>query len=90
MARPLILLSALALTAIPVAGQASSPDAWAAFRADVKAKCLAAAPDMKAPTVVVHPIGSEHYGVAVLIAGGDKRICIYDKQAKRAELTPAT
>jgi len=80
----------LAILSAPALGHASSPDAWAAFRADVSAKCLAAAPDMKSPRVVVHPVGSEHYGVAVLIAGGDKRICIYDKQAKRAELTPAT
>jgi hypothetical protein len=85
-----LALLALVLVAIPAASQASSPDVWADFRAAVRAKCLAAAPDMKAPAVVVHPIGSEHYGVAVLISGGDKRICIYDKQAKTAELTPAT
>lgn len=80
----------LALSLAVTAAHASSPDAWAAFRADVKAKCLAGAADMKSPTVVVHPVGTETHGIAVLIAGTDKRICVYDKKTKAVELTPAT
>lgn len=78
--------------AVPAVGQASSPDAWAAFRADVRARCLAAgqAQGMKAPRVIVHPDGSPAYGIAVLIEGDDKRICVYVKQTKAVELTPAT
>lgn len=78
--------------AIPVAAQASSPDAWADFRADVKAKCVAAAQGagMKPATIIVHPFGTETHGVAVLVAGTDKRICVYDKHTKVAELTPGT
>ena len=66
--------------------------AWEAFRADVKAKCLAAAQaaGMKSPEVLVHPFGTERYGLAVLREGADKRICVYGKQTKTVELTPAT
>ena len=69
-----------------------SPDAWAAFQTDVKAKCLAAAQTqgMKSPEVIVHPVGTEAYGIAVLREGADKRICVYGKQSKKVELTPAT
>jgi hypothetical protein len=88
-----ILAAVLAVGALaPAAAQASSPDAWAAFRADVRARCLAAAQaqGMKSPEVIVHPEGTPGYGVAVLREGGDKRICVYDKQSKAVELTPAT
>ena len=63
-----------------------------AFCADVKAKCLAAAQaaGMKSPEVLVHPFGTERYGLAVLREGADKRICVYGKQTKTVELTPAT
>ncbi len=89
--RALLVLATLAALA-PAAAQASSPDAWAAFRADVGARCLAAAKatGMKTPEVLVHPLGTEAYGVAVLREGADKRICIYGKQSKKVELTPAT
>lgn len=83
-------LAAAAVAAPLSVAHASSPDAWAAFRADVKAKCLAAAADMKSPTVIVHPLGTTNHGIAVLIAGSDKRICLYDKHTKAVELTPAT
>ncbi|UTP38896.1 hypothetical protein M9M90_16970 [Phenylobacterium sp. LH3H17] len=90
-ARAILAIAALA-TLAPVAGQASSPDAWAAFRADVAARCLSAAQatGMKTPEVIVHPLGTEAYGIAVLREGADKRICIYGKQSKKVELTPAT
>jgi len=68
---------------------ASSPDAWAAFRADVRARCVAAgrAQGMKTPQIIVHPFGTQSFGVAVLVEGQDKRICIYDKRARTVELT---
>lgn len=90
-ARVILAIAALAGLA-PVAGQASSPDAWTAFRADVAARCLSAAQatGMKTPEVIVHPLGTEAYGIAVLREGADKRICIYGKQSKKVELTPAT
>ena len=77
---------------IPAASQASSPQAWEEFRADVGAKCLAAAKatGMKAPEVLVHPLGTQTYGLVVLREGADKRICVYAKQTKTVELTPAT
>jgi hypothetical protein len=84
----LVVLAALT----PAVGQASTPGAWDEFRADVRARCLAAgkAQGMKAPEVVVHPLGTDAYGIAVLREGTDKRICIYGKQSKAVELTPAT
>lgn len=88
-----LFAAAIALAAaVPAIGHASSPDAWAAFQVDVRDRCLAAAKaqGMKAPTVVVHPVGTAAYGIAVLIEGPDKRICIYGKQSKAVELTPAT
>jgi hypothetical protein len=86
-----IALIAAAL-ALPSAASASTPAAWEAFRAEVHAKCLAAAQSsgMKNPEVLVHPVGTETYGLAVLREGADKRICVYGKQSKKVELTPAT
>ena len=77
---------------VPAASEASSPDAWEEFRTDVAAKCLAAAKStgMKSPEVLVHPLGTETYGLAVLREGADKRICVYVKQTQKVELTPAT
>lgn len=76
----------------PSAALASSRAAWEAFEKDVRDKCLAAAQSagMKTPEVVVHPVGTETYGLAVLREAGDKRICVYGKQTKKVELTPAT
>ena len=72
---------------------AASDDAWEAFRADVEAKCLAAAePLFASATATVDPFGSESYGLA-LISGTAKgadaeiaAICVYDKQAKTVEI----
>lgn len=74
---------------LPTAAGASSPDAWMEFRAEVRASCLAAASGvgMSNPEVIVHPFGSESYGIAVLRQGADKRICIFDKRTKAVELT---
>ena len=77
---------------VPAASEASSPEAWEEFRTDVAAKCLAAAKStgMESPEVLVHPLGTETYGLAVLREGADKRICVYVKQTQTVELTPAT
>jgi hypothetical protein len=88
-----IALAAAAVAFLaPSATLASSPAAWDAFAKDVRDKCLAAAEaaGMKTPEVVVHPLGTETYGLAVLREAGDKRICVYGKQSKKVELTPAT
>ena len=83
----ILVTSALLLG--PAVAWASSDEAWAAFRKDVAAKCLAQArkAGMTAPQITVDPIGTESYGVAVLVTGGDQRYCIYDKRKKTAELT---
>jgi hypothetical protein len=68
---------------------ASSPSAWEEFRVDVRKACVQRARQlgMKAPQVVVHPFGTQSHGIAVLIEGSDKRICLYSKAARTVELT---
>ncbi|TRW95772.1 hypothetical protein FNJ84_15455 [Paracoccus sp. M683] len=71
---------------------ASSEEAWETFRAEVEAACTALAPETGETVIEVNPFGSESYGAALLITtlpdgGADRYVCIYDKQAKTAELT---
>lgn len=98
---PMKALSVLAVTGV-VAGTlagitpalASSDDAWAQFKADVEAKCIAALPEtLRNQTVFVDETGTESYGIA-LIAGRSQQekarvtfACVYDKQAKSAQVT---
>jgi hypothetical protein len=72
---------------------ASSDDAWAAFRADVEAACLKAAePLFQSAAAVVDPFGSKSYGLALIkgkAKGADTEIaaiCVYDKKTKAAEI----
>lgn len=92
MTRFLTVASLLALS-LPAAALASSDDAWAEFRADVKSACEALAPKDGAILVEVNPLGSESYGAAIVYqqtdAGLDRYVCIYDKQAQKAELSVA-
>jgi hypothetical protein len=76
--RTLSVVLALSL-ASPSLALASSPEAWAEFRTEVRARCLSAAQGqgMRNPEVIVHPVGTPSYGVAVL-------------REKTVELTPAT
>ena len=76
---------------------ASSPDAWDAFRADVRAKCLAAAKgELTRIRVRVDLFGSNSYGLA-LVSGARRdapgvsvtRICVVPKgmhKSGKAEL----
>ena len=85
----------VAITAFLAAGaaHASSNDAWQEFAADVEAKCRKAARvTMEDAHAVVDPFGSEHYGMAIVTGkprganGFITHICVYDKQAKTAEI----
>jgi len=87
-------LLALATLALCGPAFASSDDAWDAIRADVAAKCLAAAaPLFETAKATVDPFGSESYGLA-LIRGTAKgpsetritAICVYDKKTKAVEI----
>ena len=74
------------------AALASTDEAWTEFRADVLEKCRALAPEGGASSVEVNPLGSDRFGAAIvtttLESGETQRaICIYDKQAKTAEIT---
>ncbi len=85
--RSLILVTLAAF--LPTTAGASSPDAWAQFRTDVRTSCVAQAKraGMRNPEVIVHPFGTQSHGIAVLREGADKRICLYNKRDKSVELT---
>lgn len=87
------LVIAAAFLAAAGAACASSNDAWQEFAADVEAKCRKAAhATMEDAHAVVDPFGSEHYGMAIVTGkprganGFITHICVYDKQAKTAEI----
>lgn len=81
-------------SAIAAPALASSEDAWAELRADIKTKCveLVEASGAKDVQIEVNPFGSEHFGAALMSSRDSsdaviRAICIYDKRAKTAELT---
>ena len=93
--RNYILLSAMtvATLAIGVGAQASSPEAWKEFNAEVEQKCAEAARDMfRKPQVAVDPIGSERFGLAIIygrsreVKGRAAVICVVDKKTGAIEL----
>jgi hypothetical protein len=95
MTRPMIQRALLlaAFSSLALSAVASSDDAWKEFVADVQTACLGASKDMiEDAKVVVDPVGSENYGLAVLTGkakGADatiSHICVYDKKTKAVEL----
>lgn len=92
--KPLLPAIALPLAAFALPALASSEDAWAEFRTAIETDCskLVDTPEGATTEIEVNPFGSDSYGAAlvtVTLADGtaDRMICIYDKQAKTAELT---
>ncbi|MCA1441573.1 hypothetical protein I6F07_15365 [Ensifer sp. IC4062] len=90
--RPTSILSLFAAASLVAAAHASSGDAWEELRADVSARCIAAAESLEGASAVVDPFGTESYGLA-LVSGKPKdgdgsvtQICVYDKQTKAVEL----
>ncbi|MCC6736168.1 MAG: hypothetical protein IT534_08565 [Bauldia sp.] len=87
-------VAALALLVAGVAHSRAATEAeWEAFRADVEAKCLAAAEGLfETATAIVDPFGSQTYGMALIrgkARGADvdiMAICVYDKATKVAEI----
>ncbi len=84
---------ALALVSGLSVAHASSPDAWAEFVDNVRAKCVAAAGNRLAIShVQVDPYGSESYGIAILTGlpqGSDQVsqfVCLYNKRTEEVEL----
>ena len=76
------------------AAHASSPAAWDAFRADIRAKCVAAGKRHLLTQVKaeVDPFGSESYGLAI-VSGLDANsptrsrfLCVVGKRSGKAEL----
>ncbi|UVC06755.1 hypothetical protein IHQ71_15990 [Rhizobium sp. TH2] len=90
-----IVLSAAALAGItiPAFAQASSPDAWKEFNAQVEQKCAEAAADMfRKPQVAVDPVGSENFGLAIVfgrskdVKGRAAVVCVVNKKTGVVEL----
>jgi hypothetical protein len=86
-----VAIAALASLTLPAL--AATPDAWEAFRDEVKAACLEAAkPLFEAAVADVDPFGSESYGLALVhgkAKGADaeiRAICVFDKKSKKAEI----
>lgn len=89
--RALAAIAAGVLVAAPAL--AATEAEWAAFRADVEAKCLAAAePLFENPVATVDPFGSPNFGLALVrgkARGADVQImaiCVYDKVTQTAEI----
>lgn len=92
----LIILSVAAIAAALFAGKAanaSSPDAWKKFNAEVEQKCADAAADMfRKPQVAVDPVGSETFGLAIVygrsneVKGRAAAICVVNKKTGAVEL----
>ena len=80
----------LGLASFGLAAQASSEDAWEAFRAEVAKACLALPDAPKDAAVQVSPFGSESYGAALITWVTDgvlqQQVCIFKKSDHSAEL----
>lgn len=88
-------LALLTLSFAATAANASSPDAWEEFRADVEKSCLASLPEaLGTPNVFVEPTGTQSFGIAAIegLSPESKSqityLCIYDKQKKTVEMSP--
>ena len=88
------VLVAVTLSSLPITADASSSDAWEAFRQDVTKACIAATKgQIKKPKLTVDPFGSDSYGLA-LVQGQSAHskevlsiICVYDKKSKKTEIS---
>ena len=83
------VLACLICLASPALG--SSEDAWAQFRTDVGAACLALVREPGTVSVEVNPFGTESHGVAIVTVttetGVDRMVCVYDKITGKAEIS---
>lgn len=93
--RSAILLAATTVAALSAgaSAQASSPDAWKQFNADVEKKCAEAAQDIfRKPQVAVDPVGSENFGLAIVygkaqeVKGRVAVICLVNKKTGVVEI----
>jgi hypothetical protein len=88
-----LFAATLAGISIPAFAQASSPDAWKEFNAQVEQKCAEAAAGMfRKPQVAVDPVGSENFGLAIVfgrakeVKGRAAVICVVNKKTGVLEL----
>ena len=88
-----LFAATLAGISVPAFAQASSPDAWKEFNAQVEQKCAEAAADMfRKPQVAVDPVGSENFGLAIVfgrskdVKGRAAVVCVVNKKTGVVEL----
>jgi hypothetical protein len=88
-----LLAVTTAVALVAAAAEASSPDAWKKFNAEVEQKCADAAQDIfKKPQVAVDPVGSENFGLAIVygraqeVKGRAAVICVVNKRTGVVEL----
>ena len=88
-----LFAATLAGISIPAFAQASSPDAWKEFNAQVEQKCTDAAKDLfRKPQVAVDPVGSENFGLAIVfgrskeVKGRAAVVCVVNKKTGVVEL----
>ncbi len=95
--KPSVVAGVLCALGVVSGTSASSPAAWDSFRAEVRARCLAAAKgSVDKIRIRVDPHGSESYGVA-LVKGVDRvartpvtYVCVTPKGKAGAELSGET
>ena len=84
------IFSFLGIVTLGSSVQASSDDAWQAFRVEVATACLALPDAPKGAAVEVSPFGSESYGAALItwVEAGvvQRQMCIFRKSDHKAEL----
>jgi hypothetical protein len=88
-----LFAATLAGISLPALAEASSPDAWKEFNAQVEQKCTEAAADMfRKPQVAVDPVGSENFGLAIVfgrsqqVKGRAAVVCVVNKKTGVVEL----
>jgi hypothetical protein len=88
-----LFAATLAGISIPAFAEASSPDAWKEFNAQVEQKCAEAASDMfRKPQVAVDPVGSQNFGLAIVfgrskeVKGRAAVVCVVNKKTGVVEL----
>lgn len=90
--RPQFAATAALITALlsPMSAFASSDEAWAELREDLVSTCEKLAQDAMPDAqldIMPNEYGSESYAVAIVKAGEDLSVCVYDKRTRTAELT---
>lgn len=91
--KAIALITAIILTTIAWISSASSPDAWDAFRQDVRDQCTRELKNhLTDPDIILDPFGTSSSGLALGVGRSHHSeedyiiICVYDKRDRTVEL----